>query len=74
MLDPVPQLRVSRGVYRLPYSGRQGERYLALVDHDGRRIYEATVYSDESVEEAEEAMWRVLDEEDPPLLRSLRLI
>jgi hypothetical protein len=55
-----------RGVYFLPWKGIHGERYLAAVDRQGRRIVEATVFPGVDSRPVERMLWDVLDREDPP--------
>jgi hypothetical protein len=60
----------ARGVYHLPWHGRNGEIFLAAVDRFGRRILDAVVYPDQDVQAAERAMRELLDREDPtPAIR-----
>lgn len=61
-----------RGVYEHPFVGPEGERYLFVVDHRGRRILEATIYPwtpDPAVVTA--FLEAFLDREDPMHLRLL---
>lgn len=65
-----PRNIAARGVYHLPWLGRDGEIFLAAVDRHGRRILEATVYPGQDVRGAEQAMRELLEREDPkPALR-----
>lgn len=62
----------ARGVYCLPWIGKDGEIFLAAVDRLGQRILEATVYPGEEVRCIEKELLRMLDEQDPkPTLRIL---
>ena len=63
----------TRGVWRLPWRGAHGERYLAVVDSLGNRIYTTPVYEGADVAALVEELWKLLDREDPPR-QLLRLV
>jgi hypothetical protein len=67
-----PPCIAARGVYYLPWTGTDGEVYLAAIDRYGKRIFEATVYAGQDADAAELALWELLEQKDPP--PSLRLV
>jgi hypothetical protein len=65
-----PVCIAARGVYHLPWLGRNGETFLVAIDRYGRRILDATVTPGADMDTAELALWDLLDQQDPePRLR-----
>ncbi len=63
----------ARGVYYLPWTGADGELYLAAVTAGGRRIATATVEAGQDPTDAEDLLWEILEEEDPvPMIHLVR--
>lgn len=55
----------SRGVYRLPWKGPSGQAYFVAVDRFGNRLFKATVLERAEADDIVEALWDLLDREDP---------
>lgn len=62
--DPLP--RLARGVYIMPFLGENGEIVYASVRHDGRRVAERLMGSDEREEDVIAELEQTLNRLDPP--------
>lgn len=58
-----PQIR--RGVYTAPYRGPHGERVVVAIDSRGHCVYQALVYRETEADRVLEALWALLDAQDP---------